>query len=126
MPLHDLQVLFTHLLPRLLDYGKILAAADPRIELVLAEVFRPIETARLYASQGRGSANSLHPLKLAADVLLFHKEQVSGVAVLLTSSEDYRELAEYWKSLHPLCRAGADFRDRPDGNHFSITYQGRR
>ena len=123
--LHEKQVRFARLLPRLLDYVKILAAADPRLEVVIGETYRPPETAALYATQGRGSKTSLHMDKLAVDLLLFLNEPGGGVS-LLEKTADYALLGSYWKSLDPDCCWGGDFHDRPDGDHFSITYQGRR
>ena len=41
------------------------------------------------------------------------------------STEAYRPLGEYWKSLDPDCCWGGDFKDA-DGNHFSITYLGKK
>ena len=43
----------------------------------------------------------------------------------LTSSEDHRTLGEFWKTLHPDCCWGGDF-SRPDGNHYSMEWQGRK
>jgi hypothetical protein len=41
------------------------------------------------------------------------------------SSVAYAPLGEYWKSLHPLCRWGGDFKNR-DGGHFSLEHNGRK
>jgi hypothetical protein len=65
-----------------------------------------------------GIVKSLHRLKLAIDLVLFRKGKPCW------DSEDYRELGEYWESLHPLCRWGGRFRN-PDGGHFSLAHQGR-
>lgn len=35
----------------------------------------------------------------------------------------WKEAAEHWESLHPLCRAGYRFRDP---NHFSIEHNGKK
>jgi hypothetical protein len=68
--------------------------------------------------------NSVHHVGLAADLLLY----INGV--YQESSEAHRAIGEKWKSMHPLCRWGGDFRradgrPRPDGNHYSFEYQGR-
>lgn len=66
---------------------------------------------------GSGIRNSLHELLLAADISLF----VNGV--YLEQSESYRAAGEYWESLDPLCVWGGRFND---GNHFSMTHEGRK
>lgn len=72
------------------------------------------------ASTGAGILHSLHTLSLAQDLSLF----MDGV--YQRESEPYRPLGEYWKSLHPLCRWGGDFKTRQDGGHFSIEHEGIR
>jgi hypothetical protein len=66
--------------------------------------------------------NSVHDLKLAADLNLFSR--VNGKWVYHTSAEAHAGLGAYWKSLHPLCRWGGDFASK-DGNHYSLTHGGR-
>jgi len=63
--------------------------------------------------------NSLHFDGLAVDIDLFRN------GIYLTKTSDHTEYGEYWKSLHPDCRWGGDFQNK-DGNHYSITYQGRQ
>lgn len=63
------------------------------------------------------SSNSLHKDRLAIDLNLFLNGKY------LTSTEDWKELGEYWETLHPLCRWGGRFQD---GNHFSMEWQGRK
>lgn len=62
---------------------------------------------------------SLHYSGLAFDVNLFDAH-----GDFLTRSEDHRPFGEFWKGLDPLCRWGGDF-EKPDGNHYSVTWQGR-
>ena len=64
-----------------------------------------------------GIANSLHCDGLALDLILFKDGEPQW------SSEPYRELGEYWESLHELCSNGRDF---DDGGHFSIMHGGRK
>lgn len=61
--------------------------------------------------------NSLHYEGLAIDIDLF----LGGK--YLTDTADHLEFGRYWESLHPDCRWGGGFWD---GNHYSITYQGRK
>lgn len=61
--------------------------------------------------------NSLHFEGLAVDIDLFKDD------VYLTETNDHKAFGEYWESLHPLCCWGGRF---SDGNHYSITYLGRK
>ena len=56
---------------------------------------------------------SFHYQGLAADINLFFNNEY------LTKTEDHEFLGIYWKSLHPLCTWGGDFRHK-DGNHYSF------
>jgi hypothetical protein len=90
--------------------------------LTFGEAYRTPEQAALNAKLGIGIKNSLHCQRLAVDFHAF-KPNDKGEMVLLTKSEDYKELGEYWKSLNKDNRWGGDF-TKPDGNHFSQTYNG--
>lgn len=113
MRLIERQQLFARLLPRLLDQAHSMGCA-----VTLGEAWRPPETARLYAQDGRGSANSLHVVRLAVDLNLFRD------GAWLQSTEDHRPLGEWWERQHEACRWGGRFQ-RPDGNHYSVTWEGR-
>lgn len=86
-------------------------------QVTFGEAYRPPETARIYAEDGRGIPNSLHTRRLAIDLNLFLGGRY------LTQTEDYRPLGEYWESLGGSW--GGRF-SRPDGNHFSLEHQGVR
>lgn len=62
--------------------------------------------------------DSLHYIRLAQDLNLFKDGEY------LTDSEDYKRLGEAWKAFNPLNKWGGDFGSK-DGNHFSMTYDGR-
>lgn len=115
MTLRQKQSLFVQLLAKLYQ-----EAASRGYELTLGEGWRPPELVKIYAADGRGSATSLHPDRLAQDLNLFRN------GVWLQNTVDHQELGQYWKSLHPLCRWGGDFKDRPDGNHYSLEHEGRK
>jgi hypothetical protein len=61
---------------------------------------------------------STHYDRLAIDINLFLKGGAYS-----TSTEDYRSFGEFWESLHELCCWGGKW---GDGNHFSITHNGRK
>jgi hypothetical protein len=95
--------LFTRLLPRLID-DMIVSGFTP---LIGPDGLKHME-------------GSLHYDGLAVDINLFDAD-----GKYLTDTADYKQFGDFWKSLHPDCRWGGDFRGNPDGNHFSLTYQGK-
>lgn len=118
MKLGEKQELFMRLLPNLIEQAHALG-----YQVRGGELERSKEVAKIYAAQGIGISNSLHFKKLAIDLHLFKD------GVYLTKSEDHAILGQFWKSLHPLCRWGGDFKDKdgkpkPDGNHYSIEHEG--
>jgi hypothetical protein len=120
MTLREQQSLFMKLLPRLIDHAYSLG-----YELTGGELERSKAQAQANAASGAGISNSLHLLSLAIDLRLF----INGV--WMQASEPYMPLGTYWKTLHPLCRWGGDFKDEkgrpdPDGGHFSLEWQGRK
>lgn len=62
---------------------------------------------------------SLHYDKLAGDLTL----RLNGKLLIRTG--EYAPAGDLWRTLHPLCAWGGDFRSK-DGNHFSIGYGGRK
>lgn len=113
MTLGELQRAFAKVLPRLIDKAHELGYEvtlgdgyrDPR-------VFGPVGT-----EKGYGNAYSGHKRRLAIDLNLFRD------GVYLTSTEDHRELGEWWESLGDRHCWGGRFND---GNHYSFEYQGIR
>jgi len=112
MKLGERQRLFAKLLPRLID-----KAYELGYEITLGEAWRPPETAAAYDAAGKGISNSLHIDKLAIDLNLFKD------GVYLPHTQDHEPLGIFWESLHSECRWGGRFND---GNHYSITYNGRK
>jgi hypothetical protein len=112
MTIGQKQELFSRLLILLLQ-----KAHELGYEVRLRELWRTDEQAALYAAQGKGIKNSLHRIGLAIDLVLMSQGRV------LSTTQWYRALGEYWESLHELCSWGGDF---GDGGHFSITHNGVR
>lgn len=114
MTLGQKQRLFSRLIARL-----ILWAYENGYEVTFGDAYRD---PRVHGSMGvKGSyseASSSHKERLAVDLNLFKD------GVFLTRSEDHAPLGAFWKSLHPDCRWGGDFKS-PDGNHYSMTHEGR-
>ena len=89
--------------------------------VALGEAYRPKETAKIYASQGKGIANSTHEMRLALDIMLFKND------VYLTKTEDYEQAGLFWEAQSTdeyKCVWGGRFQSRPDGNHFSFYHNG--
>lgn len=114
MTLGQKQRLFTKLVAQLIQY-----AYAQGYELTLGDAYRdPRVHGDVGVKKSYSSANSVHKQRLAIDLNLFKG------GVYQTSTEAHKPLGEYWKSLHPLCRWGGDF-GTPDGNHYSMTHEGR-
>ncbi len=61
---------------------------------------------------------SVHGLRLAVDLNLFLAKNFQA------NSEAHKPFGTFWKTLHPLCRWGGDFKSK-DGNHYSLTHDGK-
>lgn len=96
----------------------ILKANEMGYKVTFGEAYRsPQEAARLDAL-GKGIAKSLHTKRLAIDLNLFKDGKY------LQSTDDHRELGEWWEqqSLPGItCSWGGRF---DDGNHYSIEHNG--
>jgi hypothetical protein len=113
MKLSDKQQQFTVMI------GKLIQFANQRgYGLTFGEAYRTPEQAKLNAQKGTGITSSLHRQRLAVDFNLFINGEYQ------TCTEAYRELGEYWESLGGAW--GGRFKNRPDGNHFSLEHNGVR
>jgi hypothetical protein len=65
--------------------------------------------------KANGIRNTAHGKQLGIDMNAFKNGRYLG------ETEEWKELGEYWESLHPLCRWGGRF---GDGNHLSLEFQG--
>lgn len=84
-------------------------------KITQGESWRSPETCAIYAKEGKGSNNSLHPDRLANDLNLFKDGK------LLTKTEEYQEAGEIWEKM------GGTWGGRfGDGNHFSTAFMGRK
>jgi hypothetical protein len=86
-------------------------------ELTFGDAFRSPEQAKANAAAGSGIINSLHCDRLAVDLNLFK----DGIYHPETTA--YQPLGEYFESLGGSW--GGRF-SKPDGNHFSFAWGGRR
>lgn len=114
MTLAQKQRLFVRLLPDLITF-----AYAQGYEISLGEAWRSPEEAKRLAALGKGVTRSLHCDRLAIDLNLFKQGN------WLQTSEAHRPLGEHWEALSPLCCWGGRF-DRADGNHYSVTHEGRK
>jgi len=102
----DLQCKFARMVAKL-----IFKALELGLQVTLGEAWRPDWVAKQYAARGEGVYPSYHTSRLAIDINLFRD------GVLLTASEDYRPLGEWWETIGGTW--GGRFR-HPDGDHFSL------
>lgn len=112
--LRQKQSRFARSVPLLLQY--IFARG---YEATLGEAWRTQAQAQANAASGAGIADSLHIERLAIDVNLFRD------GLYLGDSESHRPFGTFWKSLGDDHFWGGDF-TKPDGNHYSIGYGGRK
>jgi hypothetical protein len=92
---------------------------DGKYSITSGEAWRPPFMARVYASQGKGIANSLHSVRLARDYNLF----VNGV--YRTDSEAHKPLAEFWMQIGPqfgIKPSAGYYFEKQDGNHYGCQW----
>jgi hypothetical protein len=100
-----------------------------KLELTGGELYRTAEQQALYIKQGKSKkTRSLHQDRLAVDLNLFRDTNNDGIKDYITDTAAYKQLGDYWVSLHPDNRWGGDwdkdgqFKDEKflDGNHFEM------
>jgi hypothetical protein len=97
----------------------ILRAGDYGLEIAIDEVTDRVTEKDPTTDHMKGS---LHEIGLAADLLLYRN------GVYLTSTEDYRKLGELWEQMGKqlgLDLAWGGHFSKPDGNHFSLRWNGK-
>lgn len=72
-------------------------------------------------SKGYSARHSMHKLRLAIDINLYDKE---GNYIKDSGHPAYKEVGAFWKSRHELCEWGGET-GRNDGNHFSLSHDGK-
>ena len=114
--LHKKQGRFSHHVSLLIQH-----ATRTGYDVSFGEAYRSPEQAKfqvkINAEKGIGIAASLHTQRLAIDLNLFRN------GIFLTTTEDYRELGEWWEKLCDECRWGGRFKNA-DANHFSFEHNG--
>jgi len=109
MTLGEKQRKFSRMVPRLID-----KAHELGLEVSFGDAYRdPRLHGELGVKKGYGAKNSCHKLRLAIDLNLFRD------GVYLQSTEDHRQLGEWWES------QGGTWGGRfNDGNHYSLEHNG--
>ena len=74
---------------------------------------------KLGLKKGYGRKSSNHKIRLAIDLHLFKK--INGNWVYMKDTKDHKPVGEYWESLGGTW--GGRFND---GNHYSLSHNGRR
>jgi len=111
MTLREKQSMYAKLVGQL-----ILKAYELGYEVTLGDAYRdPRLHGKIGEKKGYGFSNSCHKLRLAIDLNLFKNGE------FLDSTEDHRELGEWWEKQHTFCRWGGRFND---GNHYSFFHDG--
>ena len=120
LPLREKRVLFSRLISRLI----LEASNDLGLKVAFDQVKRSPEEAARLAREGKGIANSVHNLGLAADLIIWKDLDGDGEEDdYAARSEEYEVLGVRWEAYNPLCRWGGRFK-RVDGNHFSLEHNG--
>jgi len=110
--LRQKQSRFARWIPRLFD-----KAHELGFEVTIGDGYRdPRLHGEVGVKMGYGHRNSAHKMRLAIDLNLFRDGEY------LKKTEDHRQLGEWWKAQGVDHRWGGDFED---GNHYSITPDGR-
>ena len=111
MSLGQLQRRFLPMVANLIEY-----AYSNGYELTLGDGYRdPRLHGQVGEKKGYGHPKSAHKQRLAIDLILFKG------GVYLTTTEAHRPLGEFWESM------GGSWGGRfssPDGNHYSLEYNG--
>jgi hypothetical protein len=97
------------------EINAIGAAGRETVASLVQRLFPGLAAAIRNNGKANGIRRTAHGNQLALDLNAFKN------GVYLAQTEEWRELGEYWETLHPLCRWGGRFND---GNHISIEHDG--
>lgn len=92
--------------------------------ITMGDVERSAAECQADAAAGTGIVNSLHGIRLAADLNFFMN------SVYISDSSRLSDVGAWWKArISPIPGAvykwGGDIKSRPDGNHFSLSPDNR-
>lgn len=121
MTLGALQRLFARQVPRLID-----KAHELGFEVTLGDAYRDPRSHGAVGEKGvYGAIYSCHKSRLAIDLNLFRDPDGDGPQPITyqADTEMHRPLGEWWEKQHILNRWGGR---KADGNHYSMTWEGRR
>lgn len=115
MKLSSKQQQFTKCVGQLIEY-----ADSKGLGLTFGDAYRdPRVHGKVGERKSYSASKSNHKLRLAVDFNLF----INGAYIHDGSHPAYKDLGEYWESLHELACWGGRFND---ANHFSFEHEGRK
>jgi len=95
----------------------ILIVQSKKWTVTAGEAYRPTFVEKIYVNRGLSKGmNSFHCKRLAMDLNFFEPESEKPCY----EKDKIKELAEIWKSLHPNCVWGGDFKNINDTDHFEF------
>ena len=97
--------------------GKLLTWIEQqKLEVTFGDAYRNPKFSREQLGDNNSYFHewSFHCKRCAIDLNLFRNGE------LVSRSEDYKAIGDFWKSLDKMCSWGGDFSHAPDGDHYSV------